>query len=546
MKSVAIFGAGIAGLTAAQELKELGYEVTLYEALPEVGGFFRSSRSENNNMPTEYSWHGLGPWYHNTYDIMKKIPFNTEKNVYESALSRPIDFGIFPNHSPAQFYDKGFRSIPKMFGMTKWEFVKWSYIMLKTWTSHNRSLKKYSKVLASEAWKGIISPKVNDTWKSCFGPWIGSDWANVSLHTTGEFFKKQLTTKYVHNHKKDSSGKSWTHTAGDGWLLLKGPSSEYWFTPWVNHLKNIGVIIHCNKPLTKLEYEGDNLTGAWVNEELIKADYYILALNPYLLQQIMSKTPGLERLNEFKKFKPLVQSRPHVQVSFRIAFNEPIKFPRKHTAVVLSDSEFNLTLFAQEQLWDKDVDLGEGINSLWTGTSCCSCAIGKKYNKSVSQCSQEEFIEEVKTQVLASSALNELIKEANDGKELKDFTIKHIEVWHEWNFSKRGISGGQPKWVNTNKNQAFLPSQATALNNVFLAGAHTKTQADVWSIEAAVESGKRAAKLINPKVSVINQRLPNYYKFLGLVDDMLYELHLPQVLDSIIILGIISGILYLL
>jgi len=59
-----------------------------------------------------------------------------------------------------------------------------------------------------------------------------------------------------------------------------------------------------------------------------------------------------------------------------VAFSEKIKFPRVRTAVVVSDSEFNLTLFAEEQVWDKDVDLGQNIKSLWTGTSCISSVPG--------------------------------------------------------------------------------------------------------------------------------------------------------------------------
>jgi monoamine oxidase len=55
MKSVIIFGAGIAGLSAAHELNQLGYKVSVYEAMEQPGGFFRSARSSTNNMPSEYS-----------------------------------------------------------------------------------------------------------------------------------------------------------------------------------------------------------------------------------------------------------------------------------------------------------------------------------------------------------------------------------------------------------------------------------------------------------------------------------------------------------
>jgi len=126
MKTIAIFGAGIAGLSAAHELTQLGYSVSVYESTGGAGGFFRSSRVGKDNMPSEYSWHGMGPWYHNTFDLMREIPFREAGSIYDLSLSRPINFGIFPNAGNAQFYDEGFKSISKMFRMSTTDFARGS------------------------------------------------------------------------------------------------------------------------------------------------------------------------------------------------------------------------------------------------------------------------------------------------------------------------------------------------------------------------------------------------------------------------------------
>jgi len=245
-------------------------------------------------------------------------------------------------------------------------------------------------------------------------------------------------------------------------------------------------------------------------------------------------------------FKPLTQDGPHAQVSFRLAFSEEIKFPRKRTAVVVSDSEFNLTLFAQEQVWDKEVDLGQNIKSLWTGTSCNSSAPGRIYRKPVNTCTKEEFIEEVKAQIFSCGALNDLIKEANNGRGLKEFPLIKIEVWREWEFSSAGIKPLQPKWVNTTNTQAYLPAQKTPVLNLFLAGAHTQTQAQVWSIEGAVESGRRAAKAIDDRVEVLDQYRPMWIKSLSRIDDILYTIKAPQLIDSIFLSLILFSLWHLL
>jgi hypothetical protein len=273
------------------------------------------------------------------------------------------------------------------------------------------------------------------TWRSCFGPWIGSDWSKVCLHTTGDFFRKQLISKPAHYHKADQDGPAWTQGAGDGWLLLKGPSNEYWFNPWIKYLQEKGVDFHWQKPLTKMDFDGRKITSATSGDHLIEADYYILAINPFVTAEILSRTPQLEKQEVLRLFKPLIQDGPHVQVSFRLAFSEEIHFPRERVAVVVSDSEFNLTLFAEEQAWSKEVDLGKNVKSLWTGTSCISSSPGRIYGKPVSNCTREEFIEEVKSQILSCNALDILIQQANDGKSLKDFPILEVEVWHEWEFS---------------------------------------------------------------------------------------------------------------
>ena len=352
----------------------------------------------------------------------------------------------------------GLKSIPKMFRMNTWEFIKWSYLMLKTWTSNNRSKIKYDKLNAAQAWKPLLKDKAYKTWRSCFGPWIGSDWSKVSLHTTGEFFQKTTHVKTLHTTIKRIKMVPRGHKTPEiGWLLLKGPSSEYWFNPWVKYLKEKGVKFFWEKALTKLEFDGTTIISAFCGEEKIQGDIYILAINPFITADILSETPALERQEELRLFKPLIQGGPHIQVSFRLAFSEEIKFPRKRTAVVVSDSEFNLTLFAEEQVWDKEVDLGQNIRSLWTGTSCISSVPGRIYHKPVNTCTKEEFIEEVKAQILSCGALNELIKEANNGRGLKEFPLIKIEVWHEWEFSSAGIKPLQPKWVNTTNTQAYFP-----------------------------------------------------------------------------------------
>lgn len=544
-KHVAVFGAGIAGLTAAHELARRGYSVCVYESTDQPGGFFRSAcAAEAGRQPTEYSWHGMGPWYHNTYDLLRQIPFDERGSVHDRALSRPIDFGIFPDLGSAQFYDGRIRSVARMFGFSRLEWFGWLWLMLKTWTANRRSIEAYAKVNGARAWQRHLRERGNRLWRSCFGPWIGSDWTNVSLHTAGQFFRKQLFSQPAHPHPADAAGPAWLHGAGDGWLLLRGPSNEMWFDRWIPHLRQQGVQFQWRSPLHRLIHEGNRLTHAEIEGGAeVRADHFIVAINPFAMAAILERTPDLAWRQELGQFKSLVQDGPHVQVSFRIAFKERIRFPRPRTAAVLGETEFNLTLFAQEQVWMDRIHLGDGVGSLWTGTSCAASVPGRIHGLPVTRCTREQFIDEIRAQVLGCASLDAEVRSANGGRSLASFEILHIEVWHEWMFSPGGISGPQPKWVNTTHTQPHMPGQVTSLANLFLAGAHTRTEADVWSIEAAVESGRRAARAIEPGVSVIPQHRPALLRALGRIDDLLFLVRAPHLMDVLLAGAIVAAVL---
>jgi hypothetical protein len=85
--------------------------------------------------------------------------------------------------------------------------------------------------------------------------------------------------------------------------------------------------------------------------------------------------------------------------------------------------------------------------------------------------------------------------------------------------------------VNTTTTQPNQPTQATPVPNLVLAGAHTQTEADVWSIEGAVESGRRAARVIEPNVNVIAQYKPVWLRAISAVDNACFVIGAPHILD---------------
>ena len=57
----------------------------------ELGGMVRSDTNKNV-FPSEHSWRGYAPFYKNTFQLMKDIPYY-DTNVFNN-LSIPIDFHL--------------------------------------------------------------------------------------------------------------------------------------------------------------------------------------------------------------------------------------------------------------------------------------------------------------------------------------------------------------------------------------------------------------------------------------------------------------------
>src|SRR5690554_6628115 len=92
--SVAIFGGGVAGLTAAHELIERGFNVTVYERRDTFGGKARSmaigepASEERLPLPGEHGFRFFPSFYRHLQDTMKRIPYGTNpEGVYNNLVA---------------------------------------------------------------------------------------------------------------------------------------------------------------------------------------------------------------------------------------------------------------------------------------------------------------------------------------------------------------------------------------------------------------------------------------------------------------------------
>jgi uncharacterized protein with NAD-binding domain and iron-sulfur cluster len=582
---IAIFGAGIAGLTCALELVKKGFKVKIYEKDDTAGGMAKTKRI--NGIPSEHSWRGFFRFYDNIFDILKQIPItptdkiytveevakhNTENDAWVIYKDTIYDITKFIKEHPGgkiiikalgkdltkvwkennvewHMNHIDLNNIPSIKKIGKLNTTKFTaydnlHHNMDTVIYNNKPTQKNDSELIfnnlsllhdlivfsfsnsrTEKYYNIKMIDYFDINKSKYsydyfanmaaGPGLGLDKNTCSIGLIFHF--------YILNLSSDSKLKSWA--------VMKKPTSEAFIDPLVELLKSKGVEFIFNSELIKINYENNKIINCVVKnnkkEEIITADNYILSINPNNCYEIF---------NESKMDKLAVQhlelSTVNNQLSFRLGLSQKIKFKQINNGRVLVDSNYNITFYAQEDIFDNFSN--DKIKSLWSGTCC------QTYNNNALTLNKNDLIEEIIKQILECEELqNEIYK-------MNGFTItrEHIiytEIWEDWFWTGKQLESKNPKWVNTVNNEKYKPSQITEYDNLYLNGAHTKTSFNIWSMESSCESGKIVANHILEKNKIkkckifYHDKLP-IFKILEPFDDILYKLNLPSIVDLMVLL----------
>ncbi|MEM1243392.1 MAG: oleate hydratase, partial [Pseudomonadota bacterium] len=83
-KKCIVVGGGIAGLTTAYLLNAKGFDVDLYEASDACGGAAKTWRIDG--YPCEHSLRVYHENYYYLYDLLKQIPFNDKKSIFDNLV----------------------------------------------------------------------------------------------------------------------------------------------------------------------------------------------------------------------------------------------------------------------------------------------------------------------------------------------------------------------------------------------------------------------------------------------------------------------------
>ncbi len=290
-RKIAIFGAGVGGLTVAHQLSKLTegavsrYDIIVYELKDVVGGLARSGR-DSEGCATEYCWRVIFGFYDNLLEIMDEIPTpngTTKSNLTEYRHVNLSDQEITLKDKIAvwsnAFY--GFTSCDER--MDSLDNLTW--------------------------WKALNTSSSSNLYRE-IGGWLGMDRYKGSYRSVVKVgMEMQMISSYLDPTYKD--------------YVTTKPTSEALFDWWVKDLKRKGVKFSMNVELDTLKIKDDNVISATVKSkygiERVEADYYVLcvpveALNKILIKSLKETSP-LGILNNIgNNIKQLYEKCLHIQL----------------------------------------------------------------------------------------------------------------------------------------------------------------------------------------------------------------------------------------
>jgi hypothetical protein len=319
--TVAVFGGGIAGLTAAHELAERGFDVTVYERRA-WGGKMRSfgvpgsAAARRRDLPAEHALHAEGGCYENLIDTMRRIPFGSNaRGVFDNMVVVPqggflraakrdlwlpllsldprpytpnegIDTLIglliqqeFPPAAVAYFAQRMavFFSSCDARRLGQWEPMPWTEFI-----ATDRFGQDYRRTLG--AFPEITQASKAELTSAKYVGWLLEDWFLYPLLGRG--------------------------TNGGVLRVLDAPTDEAFIGPWIAHLQALGARLRLHRELTRWYVHNGRIVGAQIRtpqgkHEHVNANYFVCALpveraRRLWNREVLAADPSLARMNNLQ------------------------------------------------------------------------------------------------------------------------------------------------------------------------------------------------------------------------------------------------------
>lgn len=485
---VAVIGGGIGGLTAAHELAERGFDVTVLEATDEFGGKARSMpatpETESPPLHGEHGFRFFPAFYRHVIDTMERIP-DGDGTVADNLVETDATL-IASVDGPGQRAET--RTPDSLRGWL--EALRPAFAedlppedvrfllerLLYLLTSCDR---RREEELDDVSWWSFIdaenrSPECRDRLAYATQALVALRPQLGSARTIGTIYLQLLFGQLDPTRPTEQ--------------VLNAPTSVAWIEPWLDYLERLGVDLRANTPARRLEFDGQQVTGVVLADETrVTADEYVLAVPVEVAPTFV--TPELARVApELGRIGRLETAWMN---GIQFYLSEDVELTRGHQ--VYTDSPWALTSISQRQFWtDDEYDVGrrgpdavEGVLSVIASDWETS---GIVYRKPARECTRAEIATEIWTQLKAH--LNVTGTTLSDDLLVDWFLDPAIVETDD------GVENRSPLLINTVGSLRNRPPADVGVQNLTLASDYVRTNADLASMESANEAGRRAANAV--------------------------------------------------
>jgi len=535
MTTVAIFGGGVAGMSAAHMLARRGFEVTVYDRNDTyAGGKARSVDIPDTNttdpdkyLPGEHGFRFFPGFYRHIIETLDEIPLPgggvVSDNLVATETIQINQIGDCPIPLPLDV-PKSRKDLEKLFDalreideeISRDEAKAFAGCVWQLMTScQGRYDDEYEKIgwweftRADEFGEGYRRLLVDGLTRSL----VAAKARLASTRTIGMMFTQLLYT--LADGIEENTDR-----------VLNAPTNEAWLHPWLTYLRSLGVDYQWGRELVRVEMESDepgaSIARARVREVGggdasfdVEADHYVLAVPVEVAAEVVENSDGLvvadPALANVKRLAPHVEWMNGIQYFL----TKPFNMHRGHT--VFSGSNYALTSISQAQFWP-GYDFSDRFDGRVKGILSVDISDwdkpGNFNGKPAAQCTPEEVIEEVWEQLkneintgcsgrdelhddmlVFSYLADSIYQPVCEAKEAEEASCRlHVEK-----DEKRAIcelENRDPLLVNVINTLRLRPSAGTRIPNLTLASDYVRTHSDLACMEGANEAARRAVNAI--------------------------------------------------
>ena len=453
--TVAIFGGGVAGLTAAHELGRRGFQVTLYEATNHLGGMAASQYADAPTNLTdqaktpvppdtagafagEHGFRFFPAFYRHLGDTLKRIPLAgnddsangpiTQRMTVADRLLPTNTQGVALNDGRDLFtYKRG--KVDRSLEAVLDELATTMDYLGATDQDIFRLLFKLVEYMSSSI------PRREELEKTNWYTFVEGDKFSPRMREYIDTVPRALVAMSAKEADARTQGNTLLQLALDQMgdpdevdRTLDGPTTERWIRPWVRFLQgSLPVKIQRNVSFQGFEQDPAKSLGemqAITSAGPVSADAFVLAIPHHVLTPILQAGPldlsflaaqdystpvwddSLARLEAFPD--QLMPAGPMALLSgIQYYLPADVKFVPGH--VYYPDSLWGLSSISQAQFW------GEAFPDRFARGGVLSVDIGDFDTKgllgrSVKECTPQQIADEVWEQLRVATAGNQFLR----------------------------------------------------------------------------------------------------------------------------------------